>query len=114
MSRGANVSGGGGGEVAAVVWTDRGAGGNGGGRGGIAFNTERDRSEKPEVVELVAGEVRAVNGDLAAVEQVKRFRLIPKELDHEEGELTATQKVKRAIMQDRLRDLIDALYAPAR
>jgi len=100
--------------VAALVGIDRDAVANWAGRRGIAFTTYRDLTEKPEVVELVAGEVRAVNGDLAAVEQVKRFRLIPKELDHEEGELTATQKVKRAIMQDRLRDLVDALYAPVR
>ena len=100
--------------VAALVGIDRDAVADWAGRRGIAFTTYRDLTEKPEVIELVAGEVRAVNGDLAAVEQVKRFRLIPKELDHEEGELTATQKVKRAIMQDRLRDLVDALYAPAR
>ena len=40
--------------------------------------------------------VEQVNDELAQVEQVKRFRLLRKELDHEDGQLTATQKVKRA------------------
>ncbi len=82
-------------------------------RRGIAFTTYRDLTERPEVVELVAEEVRRVNEDLSSVEQIKRFRLIPKELDHEDGELTATQKVKRSILQERFRDLVDALYATA-
>ena len=40
---------------------------------------------KQEVVELVADEVRRVNRDLSMPEQVKKFRLLPKELDHEGG-----------------------------
>ena len=100
--------------VSALIGVEREAVADWAGRHGIAFTTYRDLTERPEVIELVASEVRAVNDELASVEQVKRFQLIPKELDHEDGELTATQKVKRAIMQERLRDLVDALYAPAR
>ena len=40
--------------------------------------------------------VDEVNARFASVEQVKKFRMLPKELDHEDGELTATQKVKRS------------------
>jgi len=79
----------------------------------IPFTTYRDLSERPEVVELIADEVRRVNRDLASVEQIKRFRLIPKELDHEDGELTATQKVKRLALQERFRDLVEGLYGAA-
>ena len=64
-------------------------------------------------LKLIANEVRRANRDLAQVEQVKRFRLIPKELDQDDGELTATQKVKRAILQDRFRDLVETLYRSA-
>jgi len=45
---------------------------------------------------LVAEWVEQVNAELAQVEQIKKFRMLPKELDHEDGELTATQKVKRS------------------
>ena len=77
----------------------------------IAFTTYRDLTAKPEVVELVADEVRRVNRDLSLPEQVKKFRLLPKELDHETGELTATQKVKRRSLAAAFRELIDDMYA---
>ncbi len=76
----------------------------------IAFTTYRDLTAKQEVVELVADEVRRVNRDLALVEQIKKFRLMPKELDHEGGELTATMKVKRKNLEDSFRELIDEMY----
>src|SRR3712207_8115497 len=47
------------------------------------------------VVELIGDVVKETNERFARVEQIRHFRLIPKELDHEDGELTATQKIKR-------------------
>ena len=44
------------------------------------------------------------------MEQIKAFRLLTKELDHEEGELTATQKVKRSVIEDRFGELIESMY----
>jgi long-chain acyl-CoA synthetase len=79
-------------------------------RRGIAFTTYRDLSEKPEVIKLVQSIVDDVNSRLANVEQVKKFRMLPKELDHEDGELTATQKVKRAAIAKLFSDLVDDLY----
>ncbi len=79
-------------------------------RRGIAFTTYRDLSEKPEVVKLVQSIVDGVNSRLATVEQIKKFRMLPKELDHEDGELTATQKVKRAAIAKLFSDLVDDLY----
>jgi long-chain acyl-CoA synthetase len=78
----------------------------------LDFTTYRDLSEKPEVVELVQQLVDEVNTRFAPVEQIKRFRLLPKELDHEDGELTATQKVKRVAIEERFADLVSELYAP--
>ncbi len=99
--------------VTALIGIERDAVGDWATRRGIAFTTYRDLTERPEVIELIAGEVRRANRDLALVEQVTKFRLIPKELDHEDGELTATQKVKRAILQERFRDLVETLYRSA-
>jgi len=50
------------------------------------------------------------NTKFASVEQIKKFTLIPKELDHETGELTATQKVKRSEIERKFGDLIEAMY----
>jgi long-chain acyl-CoA synthetase len=79
-------------------------------RKGIPYTTYRDLSEKPEVLELVQGLVDETNAKFARVEQLKKFRMIPKELDHEDGELTATQKVKRSAMLDMFGDLVEGLY----
>ncbi|NEK57104.1 long-chain fatty acid--CoA ligase [Geodermatophilus sabuli] len=76
----------------------------------IAFTTYRDLTEKKEVLDLVQGIVTDVNSRLATVEQVKAFRLLPKLLDHEDGELTATQKVRRAAMAERFSGLVESMY----
>jgi long-chain acyl-CoA synthetase len=54
-----------------------------------------------------------VNGQLARPEQVKAFRLLPRALDPElEGEpVTPTRKVKRKLMQERFRNLVESMYA---
>jgi len=80
-------------------------------RQNIPYTTYRDLTEKPEVVELVQGIVDDCNTKFARVEGLKTFRLIPKELDHEDGELTATQKLKRAAMLDRFGELVESMYA---
>ena len=46
----------------------------------------------------------------ASVETIKKFRMIPKELDHEDGELTATQKIKRNSMEEMFGELIEEMY----
>ena len=76
----------------------------------IPYTTYRDLSEKPEVVDLIQGVVNETNDKFARVEQIKKFRMIPKELDHEDGELTATQKLKRTAMEDMFGDLIEEMY----
>jgi long-chain acyl-CoA synthetase len=79
-------------------------------RRGIPYTTYRDLSEKPEVIELMQKVVDETNAKFARVENVRQFRMIPKELDHEDGELTATQKLKRAAMEDMFGDLITDMY----
>jgi long-chain acyl-CoA synthetase len=76
----------------------------------LAYTTYRDLSEKPEVLALVQSIVDGVNKRFATVEQVKKFRMLPKELDHEDGELTATQKVKRAALANMFGGLVESMY----
>ncbi|MEE8138758.1 MAG: AMP-binding protein, partial [Thermoanaerobaculia bacterium] len=76
----------------------------------IPYTTYRDLSEKPEVVDLIQKVVNDTNEKFARVEQIKKFRMIPKELDHEDGELTATQKIKRNAMEDMFGELISDMY----
>jgi len=79
-------------------------------RRNLSYTTYRDLSEKPEVVELIQAVVDRVNEKLASVEQIKAFRLMTKQLDHEDGELTATQKLKRAAITELFRGEIEAMY----
>jgi long-chain acyl-CoA synthetase len=76
----------------------------------IPYTTYRDLSEKPEVIELVEGVIDMVNQRFSRVEGVKTFRMLPKELDHEDGELTATQKVKRAAIAKMFADTVEEMY----
>jgi long-chain acyl-CoA synthetase len=66
----------------------------------------------PEVARLIGAEIARANGELARVEQIKDFRILPKALDpEEEGEpVTPTRKVKRHLMEERFRTLIEAMY----
>jgi long-chain acyl-CoA synthetase len=62
------------------------------------------------VIELMQGVVNETNERFARVENIRKFRMIPKELDHEDGELTATQKLKRTAMDDMFGELIEDMY----
>jgi len=77
-------------------------------RKGITHTTYRDLSEKQEVKDLVSKEVIRTNEHTAL--QIRKFEMIPKELDHEEGELTATQKIKRNVLEEQFSDLIESMY----
>jgi long-chain acyl-CoA synthetase len=82
----------------------------------LPYASYAELAAKPEVYDLLADEVAQVNRDLAAEErlvgsQVKRFLLLHKELDADDGELTRTGKVRRRIVAERYGTLIDALYS---
>ncbi len=77
---------------------------------GITYTTFRSLTETPEVRALIDSEVEKQNGDLARVEQVKKVHLLEKELDHDDGEVTATMKVRRASIERSYADQIEALY----
>jgi long-chain acyl-CoA synthetase len=80
------------------------------GRRGVTFTTYGDLASKDDVRELIGNWVEQVNVELAQVERIKRFTLLRKELDHEDGQLTATQKVKRTAIAEEFADDVEALY----
>ena len=80
-------------------------------RSGVAYTTYADLSGKPEVRSLIDGVVQEANREFAQVETIKRFEFMTVELDHEDGQLTATQKVKRAAITSQFDDLIEKMYS---
>ena len=64
-----------------------------------------------EVRALVQAELDRANANYAQVEQIKKFTILDRDLTIEDGELTPTLKVKRALVNDRYAQLFDGLYA---
>ncbi len=76
----------------------------------IAFTHFRSLAEHPEVRQLVDAEITSGNARLAQVSQIRRFHLLTKELDHDDGEVTATMKVRRSSIYKTYAGEIEALY----
>jgi long-chain acyl-CoA synthetase len=76
----------------------------------IQFSTYKDLTLDADIRKLIEGEVRAVNETLARVEQVKKFRILPKKLYEEDGEVTPTMKVKRKFVNEAFGELIESMY----
>jgi len=78
---------------------------------GLAFTTYTNLSGSSEVYDLIQQEVLKVNASLPPAQRIARFLLLYKELDPDDGELTRTRKVRRAVIDERYQTLIDALYS---
>ena len=78
----------------------------------IAYTGFTSLAQNAQVERLIKQAIDKANAELSRVEQIKAFRILPKALDpEEEGEpVTPTRKVKRNLMQERFKDLIDAMY----
>jgi long-chain acyl-CoA synthetase len=78
----------------------------------VAYTGFTSLTQHPRVQELIGREIDKANAKLARVEQIKAFRILPKALDpEEEGEpVTATRKVKRQLMYERFKALVEEMY----
>ncbi|MBA2675130.1 AMP-binding protein [Ramlibacter sp.] len=77
----------------------------------LAFTHFRSLVDNPRVRALVDEEIRRGNERLAQVAQIRKFHLLTKELDHDDGEVTATMKVRRSSIYKTYAPEIEALYA---
>lgn len=77
----------------------------------LPFTTFKDLSGKPEVAALIGEAVARVNQDLPDAARIREFALFDKELDADDDEMTRTQKVRRATILTKYRDMIERLYA---
>ena len=65
------------------------------------------------MIKLIGEEIEAVNKRFARVEQIKQFRLIETKLTAEDEELTPTLKLKRKLVNEKYKDLIESMYTKA-
>ncbi len=77
----------------------------------ISFTTYSDLSARQEVYDLVRGELEAINAKLPDAQRIRKFLLLYKELDADDGELTRTRKVRRGVVNEKYADIIDAIYS---
>jgi len=77
----------------------------------IPFSNYASLCRRPEIQELIEGEIKKVNAKFARVEQVRKFRLIEQKLTAEDEELTPTMKLKRKLVNEKYRALIESMYA---
>lgn len=76
----------------------------------LNYTTFTDLSQKPEVYALVEKEIKLVNRNLPEAARVKKFTLLPKELDPDEAELTRTRKLRRAFVENKFAGIISIVY----
>ena len=84
-------------------------------RNNVAYGSYQELAAHPLVYDMVGRNIEEINASLAeepvmAGAQIRRFLILHKELDADDGELTRTQKVRRGFVADRYAALITALY----
>jgi long-chain acyl-CoA synthetase len=77
---------------------------------GIVYTSYEAILDNPALLEDVQAVVDDVNRHFARYETIKRFALLPRLLEVEEGELTPTMKIRRRIIEERFKALLDSLY----
>lgn len=77
---------------------------------GLRVNSRRELLAHPAVYHLYETEIHERTTELAAYERIKRFALLDADFSFPEGEMTYTMKVRRKVVEERYRELIDSLY----
>ncbi|MFN0042190.1 MAG: AMP-binding protein [Alphaproteobacteria bacterium] len=80
-------------------------------KGRINYTTYSDLAAKAETYALLRREVESVNAGLPDAQRVRKFLLLYKELDADDGELTRTRKVRRGVIGEKYADIIGAIYS---
>ena len=100
--------------VTAVVCLDAGVVGKWAEERHIPYTGYAELAQKPEVRRLVAEAIQHVNRSLPAAARIRRFVNLHKEFDADDEELTRTRKLRRAFLEERYREIVEALYSGAK
>ncbi len=80
---------------------------------GISWKTHEELCRNPRIIDLFERQIESLTPDLARYEKIKRIALLENEFSIEGGELTPTMKVKRRVIDDKYRSVIDRIYEEA-
>jgi long-chain acyl-CoA synthetase len=78
---------------------------------GIQFASKADMVAHPWVHSLIEAEIQRLTSNLAQYESIKRFALLPDDFTFDDGSLTFTLKLKRRVVEEKYREVIESLYA---
>ena len=78
---------------------------------GLKFSSPAELAAHPRAYALIEGEVKRLTSHLAQYEGIKRFALLADDFTFDSGSLTFTMKLKRRVVEEQYRKLIDKLYA---
>jgi len=95
--------------ISALIQIDQDAVGDWATRRSLPFTSFGDLAAKNEVVDLIGAEIKQANEQLARVESVRSFRLLPEQLNQDDGTLTPTQKVRRRQIHERYGSIIEEM-----
>ena len=77
----------------------------------VAYTTFAELSQRPEVYELVKQDIDRINTTLPPSSRIRKYVNLHKEFDSDEGELTRNRKLRRTFLEERYRELINAIYS---
>ncbi len=77
----------------------------------VGYSTFAELSQKPEVQELIKESIEQINHRLPLASRVRKYVNLHKEFDPDEGDVTRNRKLRRAFLEERYRELVDAIYA---
>jgi long-chain acyl-CoA synthetase len=76
----------------------------------VPYSNFADLAQRPEVYKLVKQDIQRVNVTLSPGSRVKKYAILHREFDPDEGELTRNRRLRRAILEQRYSELIEAIY----
>ena len=77
----------------------------------ITFSSNRELIDRPEIYEFFMQEINRLTPHLASYEKIKKIILLDRDFEIEAGEMTPTLKVRRKVVEEKYKPLIDRLYA---
>jgi len=77
----------------------------------LNYTSYQELSQMPEIYDLVEKQIHQANKDLPDLAKVVKFTNLYKELDADDDELTRTRKLRRAFVEKRYEEIVDALYS---
>ena len=80
----------------------------------LAYTTYETLARLPQVQQLIDADVKRVNERFSRVENIRKFVILRKQLDHDDGELTATMKVRRGVIEKKFAAEIAQIYGAAK